>query len=146
MDVFKNRYKILIGVGTFKIDFSTKNAEILSEILLNIFQNFIPHKITKFDYKTPEWINKPIKLSLKKRSKLAKRYHSYPTANKKEALDIQVRECTPLIIEYKEKYIAKRSAKLNNFKADAKTYWLTINKFLSNKKLLLYYLPLLTVN
>ena len=49
--------------------------------MLNIFNNSIPHKIKKFDYKTPEWINKSIKLALKKRSKLTKRYHSNATAN-----------------------------------------------------------------
>ena len=38
-------------------------CKILSETFLNIFHNFIPHKINKFDYKTPEWINKSIKLS-----------------------------------------------------------------------------------
>ena len=51
------------------------------------------------DYKTPEWINRSIKLSLKKRSKLTKRYHSNPTANNKEALDFQAKECTSIIIE-----------------------------------------------
>lgn len=30
-------------------------CKILSQTLLNIFRNFIPHKIKKFDYKTPEW-------------------------------------------------------------------------------------------
>ena len=111
-----------------------EKCKILSETLLNIFHNFIPHKIKKFDYKTPEWINRSIKLSLKKRSKLTKRYHSNPTANNKEALDFQAKECTSLIIESKERFIAKMSAKLDNPKTVPKTYWSIINKFLSNKK------------
>ena len=52
-----------------------EQCKILSETLLNIFRNFIPHKVKKFDYKTPEWINKSIRLSLKKRTKLTKKYH-----------------------------------------------------------------------
>ena len=65
-----------------------KKSKILSETLLNIFHSFFPHKIIKkIDYKTPEWINKLIKISLKKWSKLTKRYHSNPTANDKEVLD-----------------------------------------------------------
>ena len=60
---------------------------------------------------------------MKKRSKLTKRYHSNPTANNKEALDFQAKECTSLIIESKERFIAKM-----------KTYWSIINKFSSNKK------------
>ena len=94
----------------------------------------MPHKIKKIDYKTPEWINKKIKLSLKKRSKLTKRYHSNPTANNKEPLKIPAKECTSLIIESKKRYIAKMSAKLNNPRTVPKTYWSFINKFLSNKK------------
>ena len=85
----------------------------------------------KFDYKTRELIN--IKL-LKKRSKLTKRYHISPTANNKEALDFQAKECTSLIIESNERYIAKMSAKLDSTKTLPKTYWSIINKFLCNKK------------
>ena len=43
-----------------------EKCKILSETLLNIFHNFIPHKIKKIYYETPEWINRSIKLSLKK--------------------------------------------------------------------------------
>ena len=102
--------------------------------MLNISHNSIPHKITKIDYKTPERINRLIKLSFKKRSKLTKRYHSNPTANNKEAVDFQAKECTSLIIEYKERFITKMSAKLYNSKTVPKTCWSIINKFLSNKK------------
>ena len=49
--------------------------KILNETLLNIFNNFIPNKISKFDYKKPVWMNKEITLLLllKKRSKLIKK-------------------------------------------------------------------------
>ena len=123
-----------------------EKCKILSETLLNIFHNFIPGKIKKSDCKTPEWINRSIKLSLKKQSKLTKRYHGNPTANNEETLDFQPKECASLIIEYKERFIAKMSAKLDNPKTLPKTYWSIINKFLSNKKLLLYHLLLLMVN
>ena len=90
---------------------------ILSKTLLNIFHNFILHKIItrkKNDYKNLQRINKSIKLSLKKWSKLTKRYNTNPTANNKEALVFQAKEYTSLIIEYKEIYIAYNSAKLDN--------------------------------
>ena len=90
---------------------------------MNIFYNFITHKTKKFDYKTPEWINKLIRLSLKKRSKLTKKYHMNPTVSNKEALDIQSEECTSLINESKDRYIAKMSAKLDNHKSFPKRYW-----------------------
>ena len=71
---------------------------------------------------------------MKKRSKITKRYHSNPTANNKKALDFQAKECTSVIIESMERFMAKMSAKLDNPKTDPKTYWSIINKFLSNKK------------
>ena len=107
---------------------------ILSETLLNIFHYFIPHKIIKIDFKTPEWINRLIKLSWKKRSKLTKRYYCNPTTNNKKALDFQAKEYTSLIIESKETFIAKMSGKLDNPKTVLKTYWSVINKLLSSKK------------
>ena len=58
-----------------------------------------------------------------------------PTVSNKEALDIQSQECTSLINESKNRYIAKMSAKLDNPKSVPKTYWTIINKFLSNKKI-----------
>ena len=45
---------------------ANEKCKILTDILLNISKNFIPHKIRKFDYKTPDWTNKLITLSLKK--------------------------------------------------------------------------------
>ena len=42
-----------------------EQCKILSETLLNIFRNYIPHKVQKFDYKTPKWINKSIRIYLK---------------------------------------------------------------------------------
>ena len=38
----------------FQNQICNEQCRILSETLLNIFRNFIPHKIKKFDYKTPE--------------------------------------------------------------------------------------------
>ena len=108
---------------------------------MNIIRNFIPHKIKKCDYKTPEWINKLSTLSLKKRFKLPKKYHMNPTASNKEALDIQSNECTSLINESKDRYIAKMSAKVDKYKTVLKTYWL--HKFLSNNKKIPVIPPLL---
>ena len=105
------------------------------QTLLNKFCNFIPHKTETFGYKTPEWINKSSRLSFKKRTKLTKKYHMHPTVSNNEALDIQSQECTLLINESKDIYIAKMSARLNNPRSVLKRYWSVINKFLINKKI-----------
>ena len=62
-----------------------------TDILLNVFENFIPHKTQKFEHKTPDWMNKSITLSLKK-SKLTKRYYVDPTEYNEMLLHHQVRE------------------------------------------------------
>ena len=58
-----------------------------------------------------------------------------PTVSNKEALDIQSEECTSLINESKDRYIAKMGAKLDNHKSFPKRYWWIIHKFLSHKKI-----------
>ena len=45
---------------------------------MNIFENFIPHKTKKIDYKTPEWMNSMVISYLKKRKKLAKFFYKNP--------------------------------------------------------------------
>ena len=51
----------------------------LNETLCSIFHDFIPKKISKFDYKKPVWMNSEITLLLKKRLKLSKKYYNAPS-------------------------------------------------------------------
>ena len=46
----------------------------------------------------------------------------------------QVTECTKLIVEAKDKHLAKLSSKIDNRDAAPKTYWSIINRFLNNRK------------
>ena len=43
--------------------------------------------------------------------------------------------CTKLIIEAKDKHLAKLSSKLDNHDAVPKTYWSITKRFLNNKKI-----------
>ena len=80
-------------------------------------------------------MNKSIKLALRKRSKLTKKYYANPTDYNKEMLLYQVSKCTKLIIEAKDKHLAKLSSKLDNPDTAPKTYWSIVNRFLNNKKI-----------
>ena len=143
LSVFKNQLTIFQRARAFQNqNYNEQCKTLLSETLLNIFRTFIPHKIKKFDFK--KRVNKSIRLSLKKRTKLTKRYHTNPTVSNKEALDIESQKCTSLINESKDRYIAKMSVKLDNPKSVPKRYWSTINKFLSNKRILI--IPPILVN
>ena len=80
-------------------------------------------------------MNKSITLSLRKRSKLTKRYYANPTDYNKEMLLHQARKCTKLIVEAKDKHLAKLSSKLDSPDTAPKTYWSIINRFLNKKKI-----------
>ena len=45
---------------------TNEKCKILTDVSLNVFKDYIPHKTQKFDYKTPDWMNRSITLSLKK--------------------------------------------------------------------------------
>ena len=47
----------------------------------------------------------------------------------------QVSECTKVIVEAKDKHLAKLSSKFDNPDTVPKTYWFIINRFLNNKKI-----------
>ena len=130
--------------------FRNKNAnescKLLTDTLMNIFRNYIPHKTKKFDCKTPDWMNTLIISALKKRSILVKRYYRNPSEYNKETLINQSNECTKLIIEAKQNYIAKMSSKLDCPDTASKTYWAIINRFLCKKRYQIYRLTLLTAN
>ena len=65
----------------------SKQCKVLPEIFMKIFCNFLPHKTKKFDYKTPERINKSTvnksMLPFKKGSKLTKKDHMNRTVSNK---------------------------------------------------------------
>ena len=53
-------------------------TRILTNTLMNIFKNFVPHKTKKFDSKHPEWMNSFIISSLKKRTNHAITFYKIP--------------------------------------------------------------------
>ena len=64
-----------------------------------------------------------------------KRYYRNPSEYNKETLINQSNECTKLIIEAKQNYIAKMSSKLDCLDTALKTCWAVINRFLNKKKI-----------
>ena len=64
-----------------------------------------------------------------------KRYYRNPSEYNKEPLLNQANECTKLIIEAKQSYIAKMSSKLDCPDTASKTYWSIINRILNKKKI-----------
>ena len=69
-----------------------------------------------------------------KRTKYTKRFYKNPSDYNKDLLNNQANECTKLIIQVKEKHIAKMSAKLDNPGTAPKTYWSIKRRCLNKRK------------
>ena len=95
--------------------------KILSETLLKIFNNFIPNKISKLDYKNLVWMSKEIALLLKIRSTLTRKYYNTPTDHNKNLMVNRANNSTRLIVAAKNKNPIRLSAKLEDVSTDPKT-------------------------
>ena len=112
------------------------NFELLNETLLNIFQNYIPNKKIKCDYRQPPWMTDDTKKSLKQRSNLTKCFYKNGQRNSDHIKVLQKsEECTNLISEAKKNYILKMTSKLEDSNTAPKTFWSILNRFLYNKKI-----------
>ena len=72
-------------------------------------------------------------LCAEKRSIRAKRYYTNPSEYNKETLINQSNECTKVIIEAKQSYIAKMSSKVDSSDTTSKMYWAVLIRFLFKK-------------
>ena len=108
-----------------------EKIKILNETLFSIFHDFIPKKISKFDYKKPIWMNNEITLLLKKRLKLSKKYYNAPTDLNKSLMINTVNECTRLNKKISSDWVLN----LRILAQPPKTCWSILNRFLSNKKI-----------
>ena len=71
----------------------------------------------------------------KKRTKHTKRFDEKSTDDNKDILNNQANKFTGLIIQAKEKHVAKMSTQLDNLKTAPKTYWSIISRFLNRRKM-----------
>ena len=146
LKVFKKQFQILIGLKHLGTRTQMKVVNYWRIYQWIFLENISLHKTKKSDCKTPEWMNTLIISALKKSSILVTRYCRNPSGYNKEALINQSNECTKLITEGKQNFIAKMSSKLDCPDTASKTYWAIINRFLCKKRYQIYRLTLLTAN
>ena len=107
-----------------------------TKTLLNIIQNFIPHKTIICDDRNPPWINKEIKKLMLEKNWVFKSYcYSHKSMflfEKFKALQYQLNIS---IEESKEKYYTKLSSRLADPLTSPNTYWSILKTFLNNKKI-----------
>ena len=113
-----------------------EQVELLNLTLLNIFRNFIPHKMIKSNSKDAPWISNEIKTSLRKKARLYKKYLS--NGSKEEDfnnLKTYSTYCSDLISSSKKEYFTKLSNKLSDPQLGPKTYWSILNGILGKVKI-----------
>ena len=66
LTVFKELFQRLNGLRISSIEMKMKNAKYLLTFYWMFFEDLISHKTQKFEYKTLNWMNRLITLSLKK--------------------------------------------------------------------------------
>ena len=110
-----------------------EQVDLLNDTLLN---NFIPHKIIKSNCRNAPWISNIIKTSLRKKSRL---YKKFTKNGCKEADLIELKShssyCSDLISSSKKEYFNKLSNKLSNPYIGPKSYWSILNGILGKVKI-----------
>ena len=100
-----------------------EKVEVLNEILLTSYRNYISSKKIKCDYSQPPWITKNVKKPLKERSKLTKIfYKSGQRKTDREKVLEKATEYINEILEAKKNYILKMSKKLEDSHTAPKVY------------------------
>ena len=129
--------------------FAKKNVlqqvNLLNDIILNIFTNFVPNKVITCDDRDPPWINDNIKNKIKWKNSM---YKNYKRNGKKtedcELLVKAVSEVSQLIEKSKDEYYYRLGKQLNDPSTSAKSYWTILKTFYNKRKIPL--IPLLLVN
>ena len=109
---------------------------------MNTFSNSVRHKLLKFNYKQPPWMNPKISSSLRKCAKLTKSFYKNTFNSLKEVLMSKSTECSNLIVT--AKFQKKMAEELDNPLTASKAYWSILNNFLGKRKT--PNIPLLLVN
>ena len=120
-------------------------VKFLTDSVINVFNNFVPHKTIICKDKDPPWMNNEIKCACLKKAKIYRRYvkNIHSIINQHD-LQNAVTFSTNLISEAKNRYICSLGEKLNDPQLGVKAYWSIVNKFLHKKKIPL--IPPIVVN
>ena len=106
-----------------------------TEIFLNIMANFIPNEIKKSVPRDPPWIDKNLKLLLKKKDKHYRNYkkHGYREEDK-VTLEALRTECKESIDAAKKAYLEKLANTLNDSNTTPKSYWKILYRVMNKSR------------
>ena len=113
-----------------------EQVELLNEVLLNIYSNFIPNKVKTIRPRQAPWITQAIKNFLRKKNRA---YNSFVRNgrpdDKLQGIQTMISEGARLIEEAKRNYFLKAGKTLASPATNSKTYWTLINTVLNKVKI-----------
>ena len=119
-----------------KIACPNEQVELMNDVLLNIYSNFIPNEVKTIRPRQAPWITKTVKNFLRKKNHAYKNFvrRGQPD-DKLEGINRMVSEGSKLIEDAKRNYFLKAGQTLANPRTSSKTYWTLINTVLNKVKI-----------
>ena len=122
-----------------------QQVNLLNDIILNVFTNFVPNKVIMCDDRDPPWINDNIKNKIRWKNSMHK--NCKRNGKKTEDYDLLTKalsEVFQLIEKSKNEYYYRLDKRLNDPSTSAKSYWTILKTFYNKRKIPL--IPPLLVN
>ncbi len=113
-----------------------KQVELLNEVLLNIYSNFIPNQVKTIKPRQAPWISPSVKRFLRKKNHAYRNFvKSGQPDDKLEGIQGMISEGVEMIKDSKKNYLRKTGQTLADPGISSKTYWSLINTVLNKAKL-----------
>ena len=136
VDLIKQSISNFNWVGVLRNLDTNAQVELFTETLLNIFRNFIPHKIITCNYKDPPWITNDLKSMLRKKNRLYKKFiMNGRNEIDKQSLNQYSLRCSELISASKNRHFNNLGKKLDDPLLGPKAFWSILNGFLGKMKI-----------
>ena len=121
---------------TFRPKNVNDQVEFLTNSINHVFTNFCPNRTIKCRAKDAPWMTNEIKIKLKEKKKLYKKFiQNTNDLGYKYLLETKMLETSDLILKTKEDYYSKEGLKLTDPSLGPKRYWSILNSFLGKRKL-----------
>ena len=113
-----------------------EQVELLNEVLLNIYSNFIPNEVKTIRPRQAPWITKSVKNFLRNKNRAYKNFvRSGRPGDRLEGIQNMISKGSKMIEDAKRNYFIKAGKTLANHGTSNKTYWSLMNTVLNKAKI-----------
>ena len=113
-----------------------EQVKLVTEVLLNVYSNFIPNKIKTVRPHPAPWITQPIKNFLRNKNRVYKSFIRKDQPGETFAgIQNMISGRSRMIEDAKQKYFLKVGNTLDSQETSAKTYWSLINTVINKAKI-----------